>query len=66
MVDPKFDCYANIIKIRRDRNVSWELIDFFAESDEERTEEHLSEQLETCVEFHGYPAITINYATVQN
>ena len=39
MVDPKFDCYANIIKIRRDRNVSWELIDFFAESDEERTEE---------------------------
>lgn len=59
MVDPKFDCYANIIKIRRDRNVSWNLIDFFAESDEERTEEHLSAQLETCVEFHGYPAITV-------
>lgn len=58
MVDPKFDCYAHMIKVQRDRNIPWERIDFLASGDDPLADATLESRLSGFVDFQGWPAIT--------
>lgn len=58
MVDPKFDCYAHMIKVQRDKNIPWERIDFLAAPNEPPTDATLESHISIFVDFQGLPAIT--------
>ena len=58
MISPKFDCYANMIKVLRDKNIAWELIDYLALEANESDDEHLKTKLGYFSDLEGLPKIT--------
>jgi len=58
MSDVKFDCYANLIKIQRDKNISWDRINYLAGEDEPLNDATLESKISVFVEYQGFPPIS--------
>ena len=58
MVDPKLDCYAQMIKVQRDRNVSWDRINYLAGENEPLNDDTLESKILMFVEYQDLPPIT--------